>query len=239
MPEEKPREVIVDCIDLHSTLPTQTALKGSRFIFHEPKSSIERKGGIHFKIVSSDNEFIDPHNTFIFIECRILSDKGEKLQVVDKDENVVPHGCVIPINGLSYSFFKSIEVKINNKEVSFDGSMYAYRGDLETRLSYSIMAKENMLGICGFDEESTAFEETHQVELTWDDTSQWTASGAMKQRFLASKNSKMMYIVGRIHSEIFDQPKLLPPNTVLDIEFERHEPEFLLLSSNICFPWIP
>ena len=41
-----------------------------------------------------------------------------------------------------------------------------------------------------------------------------------------------MYTIARIHSEIFEQPKLLPPNTVLDIDFDRHESEFLLLTKH-------
>ena len=38
-----------------------------------------------------------------------------------------------------------------------------------------------------------------------------------------------MYTIARIHPEIFEQPKLLPPNTVLDRDFDRHESDFLLL----------
>ena len=38
--------------------------------------------------------------------------------------------------------------------------------------------------------------------------------------------------LGGLHSEIFDQTKLanLPPNSVLDIEFERDDANFLLLT---------
>ena len=39
-----------------------------------------------------------------------------------------------------------------------------------------------------------------------------------------------MYTIARIHSEIFEQLKLLPPNTVLDIDFDRHDSYFLLLT---------
>ena len=41
-----------------------------------------------------------------------------------------------------------------------------------------------------------------------------------------------MYTIARIHSELFEQPKLLPPNTVLDIDFDRHESDFLLLTKH-------
>ena len=41
-----------------------------------------------------------------------------------------------------------------------------------------------------------------------------------------------MYTTARIHSEIFEQLKLLPPNTVLDTDFDRHESDFLLLTKH-------
>ena len=52
---------------------------------------------------------------------------------------------------------------------------------------------------------------------------------AILRRYLKGKASKNMYTIARIHSEIFEQPKLLPPNTVLDIDFDRHDSDFLLL----------
>ena len=41
-----------------------------------------------------------------------------------------------------------------------------------------------------------------------------------------------MYTIARIHSEIFEQLKLLPPNTVLDIDFDRQDSDFLLLTKH-------
>ena len=58
-------EVIPESVDLHSTLPTQTAMKSSKFQYFNPRSSLEKKGLIPFRIVSGDNEFIDPYHTYI------------------------------------------------------------------------------------------------------------------------------------------------------------------------------
>ena len=54
----------------------------------------------------------------------------------------------------------------------------------------------------------------------------------LTQSYLEGKASKNMYTIARIHSEIFEQPKLLPPNTVLDIDFDRHESDVLLLTKH-------
>ena len=53
---------------------------------------------------------------------------------------------------------------------------------------------------------------------------------AILRRYVSGQASKCIYTIGRIHSEIFDQTKLLPPNSVLDIEFERNDANFLLLT---------
>ena len=55
---------------------------------------------------------------------------------------------------------------------------------------------------------------------------------AILRRYLKGKASTNMYTIARIHSEIFEQPKLLPSNTVLDIDFDRHDSDFLLLAKH-------
>ena len=64
-------EVIPESVDLHSTLPTQTAMKLSKFQYFNLRSSLEKKGLIPFRIVSGDDEFIDPYHTYICIVMRI------------------------------------------------------------------------------------------------------------------------------------------------------------------------
>ena len=64
-------EVIPEEIDLHSTLPTQTAIKGAKFQIINVRNAIERKGLISFRIVSGDNQFIDPYNTYVLITSSI------------------------------------------------------------------------------------------------------------------------------------------------------------------------
>ena len=47
-------EVIPEEVDLHSTLPTQTAIKGAKFHLENVQNAIERKGIISFRIISGD-----------------------------------------------------------------------------------------------------------------------------------------------------------------------------------------
>ena len=85
----------------------------------------------------------------------------------------------------------------------------------------------------GFDEEMEVFDKINNADIHWDDTDPAVhAYPAILRRYLKGKASKNMYNIARIHSEIFEQPKVLPPNTVLHVDFDRHDSDFLLLTKH-------
>ena len=114
---------------------------------------------------------------------------------------------------------------INNK--------YAYRGDLETRLSFSKENKGGHLRKCGFDEEIEAFEKLKAGDLQFKNVVRneaVTRNHSLIRCFHTSCNSKIIRTIGHIHSTIFEQPKALPPFTHLEVTFERNKEDFLLLT---------
>ena len=108
------------------------------------------------------------------------------------------------------------------------------RADIENRLSYPDTVKKGHLSMMGFDKELEAFDGLNNAYIHWDDVDPAEhAYPAILRRYLKGKASNLnMYTIARIHSEIFEQLKLLPPNTVLDIEFDRHDSDFLLLTKH-------
>ena len=196
------------------------------------QNAIERKGLISFRIMSGDAQFIDPNNTYVLITSSIKNPEGGNIPPRATDaHNLVCN--VLPVNGLGTAWLKKIDVKLNGTTVSFDGNMYSHRVDIENRLSYPDMVKKGHLYIMGFDEEMEAFYEIANANIHWDDANPAEhAYPAILRRYLKGKASKNMYTIARIHSEIFEQRKLLPPNTVLDIDFDRHDSDFLLLTKH-------
>ena len=217
---------------MHSTLPTQTAIKGGKFQIINVQNAIERKGLISFRIVSGDNQFINPYNTYVLITSSIRDPTGTNIPAVASGTHN-PVCNVLPVNGLDTAWFKKIDVKLNETTVSFDGNMYSHRMDIENRLSYPNTVKKGHLSMMGFDEEIEAFDQINNGDIHWDDADPAEhAYPAILRRYLRGKASKNMYTMARIHSEIFEQPKLLPPNTVLDIDFDRHNSDLLLLTKH-------
>ena len=181
--------------------------------------------------MSGDNQFIDPYNTYVLITSSIKYPTGANIPTVVTDAHN-PVCNMLPVNGLGTTWFKKIDVKVNGTTVSFDGNMYSHRADIENRLSYPDTVKKGHLFMMGFDEEMEAFDEINNDDIHWDDADPAEhAYPAILRRYLKGKASKNMYTIERIHSEVFEQPKL-PPNTVLDIDFDRNDSDFLLLTKH-------
>ena len=175
--------------------------------------------------MSGDNQLIDPYNTYVLITSSIKNTEGGNIPARAGDAHN-PVCNVLPVNGLGTVWFKKIDVELNGTTVSFDGNMYSHRADIENRLSYPDMVKKGHLSMMGFDEINNA-------DIHWDDADPAEhVYPAILRRYLKGKASKNMYTIARIHSEIFEQPKLLPPNTVLDIDFDRRDSDFLLLTKH-------
>ena len=87
--------------------------------------------------------------------------------------------------------------------------------------------------MCTFDEEIVAFEDVDAGDLQWWNmvrNEAMTRNHSLMRRFRTSCNSKVIRMIGCIHSTIFEQPKALPPFTHLEVTFERNKEDFLLLS---------
>ena len=90
---------------MHSTLPTQTAIKGGKFQIMNVQNAIERKRLISFRIMSGDNQFIDPYNSYVLITSSIKNLEGGNIPArATGAQNPVCN--VLPVNGLGTTWLK-------------------------------------------------------------------------------------------------------------------------------------
>ena len=170
------------------------------------QNAIERKGIISFRIVSGDNQFIDPYNTYVLVTSSIKDPTGANIPAVATGaHNSVCN--VLLVNRLGTAWLKKIDVKLNGT-VSFDGNMYSHRMDIENRLSYPDTVKKGHLSMMGFYEELEDFDRLNNGNIHWDDANPAEhAYQAILRRYLKEKARKTMYTIAKIHSEIFEQLK--------------------------------
>ena len=231
-------EVLPDTLQVHDTLPTSTAIKGAHYEVIEPLQSIGRQGNITFDVTTNDNTFLDPYCTYIYIESVLKKSDTTAINTGDGAADTIrEEGRVAPVNGLAYAWFNNVTVKINGVVIESLNNKYAYRGDLETRLTYPKDIKEGHLKMMGFEEEDIPFDDItaavmHKEYFNNAQGNEIDIHEKIVKRHAAIVNGKTVRTIGRIHSSIFDQPKCLPPKTRMNVVFERNKEEFLLLSHN-------
>ena len=247
MPEADPplvgEEVIPEALRLHSTIPTQTATKSSRYQKFQPKNAVSRTGVISFEILTGDKKYLDPNSIVLHVECSIRDSRWDAIPRMTAGPPPVFAGLgkVIPVNGLGYALFNNVKVSVNNVTVDSGSMLYPYRGDFETRLNHTLNVKEGSLELMGFDEEVVAFDELddNNDNFDWENVSggvvEPDAKGhaALCRRFKRSFASKNIYLITPIFSSLFEQEKYLPPHTKLYISLEQNKPAFSLMSKHV------
>ena len=220
-------------LDLHAGLPTQIGLMSSREEFKNPFTSIDRTDKIEFNISCSKDEVIDPYNTMIVTESVILLANGSPIPLkTGPNDALVPNvtsSQVCFVNGLSSAWFKNCAVRLNNTLISPGDGLYMYKGDMENRLFNSRAAKSNMK-ISGYYEDEIKYDDETDAKKAFHTPG---CAPSLKVRYEEGKFGRRYQCMGKIHSEIFDQTKLLPPDTSLDVVFTKNDnSNFLILSSD-------
>jgi len=240
-------EALPESLDLHSCLPTQVGVKSSRYQVVNPINSIQNAKTIEFQVQSAGDELIDPHHTYLFLAVRILGPDGAVIpsQIPDTSVGAQPNAKkhnpvsdVLLVNGVGHMLFQNCKVKLNDVIISHGDGMYAYRGDLETRLMWPEGVKRSMMQLAGFDadEDELSFDDalaaTDDKGITWEAPATGKYHHCINKRILRTRDSKTHMVVSRIHSEIFEQPKFLPKSTRLYVAFDRQEfpNEFCILA---------
>lgn len=217
-------------LELFEIPPTQTSIEESRFEYFYPLTSLDRSGPIEFKVIASESEYIDPAETYFYFKAKIIDANDQTLPNRTAEDNaVIPDKSVVyPISYFVNTAFKQVEVHLNSQPVGSADSLYPYRAYMETLLSYGSDVKKHQLAAGLFYQDTYVMEELDKAEITTGTTKNKGAKG----RFDKTKFSKSFEVLGSIHSEIFQQNKLLPSKVGLYLKFHRSEPSFALMAIN-------
>lgn len=223
-------EILKSELELFTVPPTQTSIEETRFVEYYPQTALGH-GPVEFHIPPNDKEYFDLQNSFLYMKIRILDDASEALKAKTsaQDASVPAKSIVFPINYIHATCFKSVEVLMNNKGVSSNDNLYPYRAYLETLLSYGKVSKEEQLAVSMFYRDRFPMDEhSDAVSKAGDDGSKNTGARA---RFLRTNFSTPIETIGRVHSEIFSQPKLLIGDVSLTVKFHRADSKFSLMAA--------
>lgn len=241
--------LIPNMLDIHSTLPTQAGILKMVTRYETPQNSIgDTSGPFNFLINCGENEQIYPAGMRIFFAIQVRNsqthakatpyDSGTK-QVVGKE-------CFVTVNGMGSAYFSDIAVWLDKTQIAFNDGMYAYKGDLYKRLFCNTSSQKHSMQMAGWDSESQPWEEVCDTQnkanaaVGFDQTTHdailktgkaHSRSGEVwSKRYAHHRGRKYLTYLDKLYSEIFLQPKLLPPGKTLRIELQRQKPSFCLMT---------
>ena len=143
----------------------------------------------------SSEEYIDLSQTQLYIRAKITTAAGEPIEDTAK---------VGPVNLFMQSLFSQIDVSLNERLISPSTPTYPYRAMIETLLSYGSQAKETQLTSSLFYKDTAG--QMDQVNPLAEGAA---ANIGLKKRYSFIKGSKLVDMLGPIHSDIFFQDKYL------------------------------
>lgn len=195
-------------LDLFSLPPTQTTIENSQWLQYKPLSSITTDSPIEFTVPGTSDDYLDLAHTMLKLQVSLYN-------TMDIPEANKSHISTIgPVNNFLHSLFNQVDVYLNQTLVSPPHNNYAYRAYIENLLNYDETAKSSHLGTILWVADTAG----HMDSLT-------NNTGLKDRRDMFHENR--VDLIGHLHSDIFNQEKLLLNGVELRIR---------LVSSRIGFP---
>ena len=222
-------------LELFHVPDTQASVGNYRYINYHPLTSLEQGGPVEFVIQGNADSYFDLDETYLFMEYTILHSDGNSItKVTDTTAPTYNNQLVAPINSFQSSFFRSCEVHLNSKLVSQTDNLYPYKAYIQNLTSFGRDAKKTFLSRCiYYEDEGSDIDEfnTNAVVDTEVDIEDADNPGLAK-RFLISRNSTPFSSFGKIHSELFQQKKLIPGDNEIRLKLHRSDIAFCLHAKN-------
>jgi hypothetical protein len=201
-------------LDLFSVPPTQTSIESGLFVEYRPISSLTDGAPIEFEIVSSGDDYIDFANSYLHVKVKIQRANGTALDAAD---------TVGPVNNFLHSLFSQVDVSLNGTVVTNSTNTYGYRAYLENLLTFGPAAKESQLTAALFyKDEAGKMDRCNPLAAV----AERNSGLATRAAFFAESNEVDM--IGRIHSDIFFQPRYMLNEVNTKIKLTRNKDVFSL-----------
>jgi hypothetical protein len=197
-------------LDLFDVPPTQIAYESARMVDYYPLANIGN-GPIEFFVSGSSNEeYIDPSQTFLLVKCEITKADGTQLGTSE---------VCGPVNNIIDSMFSQIDVYLNDTLITSSVNTYAYRAYIENEVNYGEDAKTSHL----------------TASMWYKDTAGKMDSLSENQGYtkrVALTKGKTFEVYGRPHVDFFFQDRFLINNVNMKLRLSPSKHQFCLMGTN-------
>ena len=190
---------------------TQTSVEHGTMVEYHPVAALIDSFPIEFNVPGSGEDYVDLANSFLHVTAKVTSGDGTDL---------APGTAIGPVNLFLHSLFSQIDMYLNDKLITSSVNTYAYRAYLEALLSYGKGAKNTQLTASFWYKDIAGRMEDAAVDEAG-------ANMGFKTCARIASESNLIDMLGRIHSNLFFQEKLLLSGVCMRIRLFRSKVEFL------------
>lgn len=221
---------VIECskseLDLFSEPLLQTGILGTTEVAYKPINSLgDDPSVIEFACPGHGDTYRDLSSVYLKLKVRLMKDRPDVEHTTPQPQAAGASGgartdsdVTSVVNNLLHSLFRQVSIYMNGVPISQTNMDYAYRAYLENLLNYGADASS-----------------THLDSVLWMldegdvDTLDKNKNKGFNARYQRLKNSKSVELYGRVHSDMFNQHRLLLNSVDLRIVFSVEKPEFYVL----------
>jgi hypothetical protein len=200
--------------DIFADRPVQTSTFGTPGIAYKPITSFDQSV-LEF-VIPPDNETYIDLNCQLYVKGQLVGPDGAALDEKDYTAGV---------NIFLHSLFSQCNVSLNGVSITPSSDNSNIRAYLETLLTYGYDAAESHITNAYWYRDTC---DLLPCDTTTDETA--TTNKGFVRRWELQKKSKVIEMVGRLHSDIRNVATHLLPGVRVHIKLIKAKPEFYLMN---------
>ena len=172
---------------------------------------------IHFHIAGNATQYVDLSQSEMFVQLKI-----EKIGAAFGDDD-----SALPIDQIFHTMWSSVDVSLNQVQVSTSGTNYMYKAAIENLLNYNKVTKEIQLSAIGMTPDTANFSSTKPGQGI-PATGSNSGLVAHKELFGDDGHGNCEF-TGPLLAEVCNQGQLILDNVDIDINLWPSKDEFQLI----------
>ena len=203
-------EAIGSELNLFEPAVIQTAVVDEFVQEFAPIATIIQGSPIDFQIEGGGLNDMDLNNSKLEVRGKLTKPDGG---------NIAGGTRVGVVNLPLHSLFSAVNMKIGEKVVTESNNLYPYRAHMETIINYQEDVLKTRMLCEGYDADTAG---------NMDVTDPAGANAGLGRREVTFNASKTVRMIGRIHSDLWHQEKLIPPGVKLEVQLVPSRSSFFI-----------
>jgi hypothetical protein len=216
----KPLEGLSGELDLFAPPLVETGILSGEYVEYKTIQNIgDENAPLEFFIPGQGDRYIALDRTLLRVQFKVTDENGKAYPNAATDKKISLANYTL------HSLFSDIRVTLNNNQVGSSSHMYGYRAYLEALMSFNDSSKKS-----------------HLTSALWSQDTPGSMAAETSAPFLERagfvEKGKVCEVMGRIHTDITSQPRLMLNEVDVGFRLTRADSKFVCLADKTLKPQI-